>query len=74
MYFLGITCPHGAVVCLLQPGEPPVSLGDFDPTTEWLWPEGAEPQITYKSEDRCFSDNRKKLQTKVMLTCSKDYQ
>jgi hypothetical protein len=45
----GVTCPPGSVVCLLGVGKPPISIADFNPTTEWDWPHGGSPTITYDS-------------------------
>ena len=72
---VGVPCPHGSIVCRRPfDGTPPVSLGDFDPTSEWLWPEGSTPEITYTSSDHCTrSDTGEKshYKVKIKLTCDR---
>ena len=52
-------------------GTPPVSLGDFDPTSEWKWADGDTPEIWYNSSEHCVRDDNHKndhYRTKIKLS------
>ena len=65
-----------AIVCRRPfDGTPPVSLGDFDPTSEWKWADGDTPEIRYNSSEHCVRDDNHKndhYRTQIKLTCDRE--